>query len=219
MRESSNQDRAEELFLAAIDMPAENRDAWLVEQCDGDGALLREVQSLLKHGNPEDDPLERGLDQKLLSNAGIAHDRGALKVRCPNCHHPIELVDDAELAEVHCLSCGSSFSMVGEQTEPHYLIHKKIGHFELLDRVGIGQFGSVWKARDTKLDRTVAIKIPRRGPLDDRQTEFFLRDPAEASQHRQRSRSRQARRNNLYRQRFRTGRDAERVDECQTALA
>ncbi len=72
--------------------------------------------------------------------------------------------------------------MVGEQTQPHYLKEKKIGHFELLERVGIGQFGSVWKARDEKLDRTVAIKIPRRGPLDDRQTEFFLRDARAAAQ-------------------------------------
>ena len=37
-----------------------------------------------------------------------------------------------------------------------------IGHFDLVDRLGIGSFGSVWKARDTELDRTVAVKIPRK---------------------------------------------------------
>ena len=38
---------------------------------------------------------------------------------------------------------------------------RTIGHFELLGEVGHGASGSVWKALDTKLDRIVAIKIPR----------------------------------------------------------
>ena len=43
---------------------------------------------------------------------------------------------------------------------------RTIGHFELVEQVGMGAFGSVWKAKDTELDRTVAVKIPRRGQLD-----------------------------------------------------
>jgi hypothetical protein len=42
---------------------------------------------------------------------------------------------------------------------------RPLGKFELLERVGVGAFGAVWKARDTTLDRVVALKIPRAGLL------------------------------------------------------
>ncbi len=106
-----------------------------------------------------------------------------LHVRCPHCHNPIELVDDAPVEEINCPSCGTNFSLVGERETLHYPPGEKtIGHFELLDRVGIGAFGSVWKARDTKLDRMVAVKLPRHGQLDSGQTEMFLRDARAAAQ-------------------------------------
>jgi serine/threonine protein kinase/WD40 repeat protein/ribosomal protein S27E len=107
----------------------------------------------------------------------------ALHVRCPHCRNPIELLEDATLAEINCPSCGSSFSLVGAKTVTHYSPGERtIGHFQLLDRVGIGAFGSVWKAHDTRLDRTVAIKIPRNDHLDEAQTELFLRDARAAAQ-------------------------------------
>ncbi len=50
---------------------------------------------------------------------------------------------------------------------PNQLIHA--GRYRLLDQVGQGGFGEVWKVRDTSLDVTVAIKFldPRFGQHDD----------------------------------------------------
>ena len=59
---------------------------------------------------------------------------------------------------------------------------KTIGHFDLVEKIGVGTFGFVWKARDTELDRTVAIKIPRKGQLDPDETEQFLREARAAAQ-------------------------------------
>src|SRR5712692_6459292 len=35
----------------------------------------------------------------------------------------------------------------------------RLGPYEVLSRIGAGGMGEVWKARDTRLERTVAIKV------------------------------------------------------------
>ena len=40
---------------------------------------------------------------------------------------------------------------------------ERLGPYELLAPIGAGGMGEVWKARDTRLDRTVAIKFSRTG--------------------------------------------------------
>src|SRR5579864_1347546 len=44
---------------------------------------------------------------------------------------------------------------------------ERLGRFELLERIGQGSFGTVWRAYDTELRRPVALKVPRPGLLDD----------------------------------------------------
>ena len=109
-------------------------------------------------------------------------DRG-LHMRCPHCHNPIELVVDAPLVDIECPSCGSHFSLVNEGADTaNATTVTQVGHFDLIERIGMGAFGTVWKARDTILDRTVAVKIPRRGQLTSDETEKFIREARAAAQ-------------------------------------
>jgi hypothetical protein len=87
-----------------------------------------------------------------------------MEVRCPHCHTPVNLSEDSPLSDIACPSCGSSFSLLGnDETVAYEGATRTIGHFELIDQIGAGAFAIVWKARDTELDRTVAVKIPGRG--------------------------------------------------------
>lgn len=57
-----------------------------------------------------------------------------------------------------------------------------IGHFTLMKRLGSGAFGDVFQARDTRLDRIVAVKILRRDTDDGRGLDWFLREARAAAQ-------------------------------------
>ena len=100
-----------------------------------------------------------------------------MHVRCPHCRNPIEIVGDETLTDISCPSCGSQFHLaMGESTASSDDLPPKIGRFELIERVGSGRFGVVFKARDPELARIVALKVSRREQLDDGGGHQFIRE-------------------------------------------
>lgn len=110
----------------------------------------------------------------------------SLQIRCPHCHQPIEVVDNAPSADVSCSECGSAFKLATDaETIAGSAQPTTVGHYRLLDKLGQVAFGTVWKAYDTELDRTIALKIPRSDRLGGEDAEKFLREARAAAQVRQ----------------------------------
>ena len=59
----------------------------------------------------------------------------------------------------------------------------RLGKFELVERLGAGSYGYVFRARDVELGRMVAIKIPKAGSLASKEDAArFLREARSAAQ-------------------------------------
>ncbi len=115
-------------------------------------------------------------------NDGMFSGTRAKRIRCPHCHNPINLIDDRS-DEVLCPGCGSSFTVRDAHHTDTTSASRPLGKYQLLDRVGLGAFGAVWKARDTQLDRVVALKIPHTGLLtNDSELQRFHREARAAAQ-------------------------------------
>ncbi len=107
-----------------------------------------------------------------------------LLVRCPRCQTRVELPHQHEQDEVHCASCGQHFYIVSHQQAGG--APQRVGRFELVDELGVGSFGTVWRAHDTKLDREVALKIPRQRTLTPLEMEDVVREARVAARLRHR---------------------------------
>ncbi|HEY2880928.1 MAG TPA: protein kinase, partial [Pirellulales bacterium] len=177
----------EQLFAIAVDwFRARNlSDAEIANEITRLNPTLRgELQpQLLKiAANNVTQLLKQQPDSQVKGPATNRHSHG-LHVRCPHCSNPVELLAETPYEAVHCESCGSNFSLVDRPDAARLApVVKTLGRFNLVARLGEGAFGAVWKALDTELDRVVAVKIPRRGNLSDREIEQFYREARAAAQ-------------------------------------
>jgi len=124
-----------------------------------------------------------------------------LKISCtnPNCD-AVYSVDEAKLGKtLACKKCGKEFTLSTEKPtvddqaslethgdeqvkpDPNKKV-KKIGRFEIIEKIGQGAFGEVYRAHDSVLDREVALKVPHRSSLqNERAKARFLREPKAAA--------------------------------------
>jgi serine/threonine protein kinase len=89
-----------------------------------------------------------------------------------------EPVPDGLIAAVRLACTGSRVAawFTGEEC------HHRLGKFELVERLGAGSFGYVFRARDLELGRWVAIKVPRAGSLASKEDAArFLREARSAA--------------------------------------
>src|SRR5690242_6417151 len=107
-----------------------------------------------------------------------------MHIICPHCNNPLELVKVNPREEILCPSCGSSFHLEADSTATLGPTTSEIaGRFTLLEMVGRGAFGAVYKAHDTQLDRKVAIKVPHAGNFAaDQERQRFLREARSVAQ-------------------------------------
>ena len=124
--------RVEELYHAALERPAADRQAFLVEACGRDEALRSEIQSLLDHEQEADRMMEE--------------------------------------------------PAAGVMTQPVAVVRgTHLGPYEVLSELGSGGMGRVYRARDSRLGRLVALKLLREDLVGPNPKERFVREARAAS--------------------------------------
>ncbi len=115
-----------------------------------------------------------------------------MQFRCPNCNHPIQIAEPQTPGSgkesndrkdaIECPSCHSRISLSADAAETVISeVGRFVGMFSVQRVLGEGAFGTVYLARDENLQRSVAVKIPRRDRIRGRTAADFLKEARSAA--------------------------------------
>lgn len=107
----------------------------------------------------------------------------SMLARCAHCGAASYVSGKPIGEDVECGNCGRTFPFVPQLLTPSFLTQppERIGRFQILELLGQGSVGHVWKAKDTQIDRIVAIKVPRHQAVVPGEADMLLREAQAAA--------------------------------------
>lgn len=100
-----------------------------------------------------------------------------MRYRCPFCYYTITVDDMSRGYPVVCAGCGKTVQIPPGKFDPGCII----GDFVIINKIGAGSIGSVYKATQLSLDRQVALKILSPEYTTSKGIDDFLREARAAA--------------------------------------